>query len=38
MKMLWSFRLGIRKRFFTLRVVENWNRLPREVVMALNLI
>jgi len=28
------FRLGIGKKFFTMRVVKHWHRLPREVADA----
>ena len=27
-----KFRLNMRTNFFTLRVMEHWNRLPKEVV------
>ncbi|KFQ70716.1 hypothetical protein N335_01925, partial [Phaethon lepturus] len=32
------FKRGIKKTFFTMRVVKHWHRLPREVVDAPSLI
>ena len=31
-------RLGVRERFCTQRVVGHWDRLPKELVMALSLL
>ncbi|KFP83181.1 hypothetical protein N311_10777, partial [Apaloderma vittatum] len=31
------FRLGIRKKLFTMRVVKHWHRLPKETVDASSL-
>ncbi|KFV74836.1 hypothetical protein N308_06981, partial [Struthio camelus australis] len=32
-----KFHSNIRKSFFTVRVVEHWNRLPKEVAQSLSL-
>ncbi|KFV18081.1 hypothetical protein N340_11065, partial [Tauraco erythrolophus] len=28
------FQIDLRKKFFTLRMMRNWNRFPREIVAA----
>ena len=33
-----KFRIDIRKKFFTVRVVKYWHRLPKEVVKAPSLV
>ena len=32
-----KFYMNISKNFFTVRVIEHWNRLPREVIKLLSL-
>ncbi|KFQ16236.1 hypothetical protein N330_05346, partial [Leptosomus discolor] len=32
-----TFQLAIRKKFFTMRVMRHWHRLPREVMAASSL-
>ena len=32
-----KFRINMQRNFFTVRVMEHWNRLPRQVVDSLSL-
>jgi len=34
----WRFRLDIRKKYFTARVMTHWNRLPSDMGDALSLV